>query len=82
MKKVAKEITDEMTGDEFQELIENIEKITALGKKIQASRLAQRTIILLLHDITKLPKSQIRFVLNALPELNTIFLKPKKKSKK
>lgn len=79
MKKAAKEVTDEMTKDEFKELVANIEQVSALGKKLKASRLNERAILLLVQGIVKLPQSHIREVLDALPELERRYLKPKKK---
>lgn len=82
MSKAAKEVTDEMTKDEFKELVVNIEQVSALGKKIQASRLSERAIILLIQDRipVQISRSTIRGVLKALPDLERRYLKPKKKS--
>lgn len=83
MNKIAKKVTDEMTEDEFKELVANIEQVSALGKKIKASRLTERAILILIRDSTVgLSMGDIRAVLKVLPELEQRYLKPKSKSKR
>jgi hypothetical protein len=69
--------TDEEVPEELniEELAKAIEQLDAVGKKLKNSRLADRTIVLLLHDMTKLSKTQIKKVLDALPELKATYLK-------
>lgn len=50
-------------------------KLSNIGKQINESRLKQRAILLLLQDITKLPRNHIMYVLNALPILEETYLK-------
>lgn len=45
-------------------------------RKLSATRLKRDTIILLLHDATKIGKRQIEYVLNALGQLESNYLKP------
>lgn len=59
----------------FEALQAEILKLANVGKQIDASRLNQRALILLLHDTTKIPKSHIMYVLNALPLLEKKYLK-------
>lgn len=61
----------------FEEIEKSIIKLSEVGEKIEKSRLNRRTIILLLNDITKVPKSHIEYILNALPELKNKYLKKK-----
>jgi hypothetical protein len=51
--------------------------IAAAMKHLAASPLKRSTIILLIHDATKLPRRQIEQVLNALESLETAYLKPR-----
>lgn len=55
--------------EEVADLAEAIVRLADLGDALQASRLKQPALILLLHDITKVPKTHIKYVLNALPHL-------------
>jgi len=58
------------------EVLQNeIIKLANVGKQIEKSKLTQRAIILLLHDITKLPQRNIQYVLNALPALADKYIK-------
>jgi hypothetical protein len=46
-----------------------IKQLAEVGEALQAGKLKQKAIVLLLNDITKLPKTHITYVLNALPRL-------------
>jgi len=59
----------------FEVLQDEIVKLANVGRQIDASRLKQRAIVLLLHDHTKVPKANIRYILNALPALEEMYLK-------
>lgn len=63
----------------LEDIAEAIVKISELGKIIEKSRLNQRAIVLLIQNITKVNRSEITYILNALPQLEKQFLKPKKK---
>ncbi len=56
-------------------LAEHIERLSKVGAQLDASRLNRKAIVLLLHDITKVPKRDIEFILNALPRLKDFYLK-------
>lgn len=55
--------------NEVADLAEAILQVANIGEALNASRLKQKAIILLLHDITKVKKSDITYVLNALTHL-------------
>lgn len=57
-------------------LPEHIQKLSDLGKTINNSRLKQKVILLLLKDMTGLNLAHIETVLNALPLLESKYLKP------
>lgn len=63
-------------------LAEHIAKISQASSALKESRLKDHTVLLLLHDLTKLPRRDIRLVLDALPALETNYLKPKKLEQK
>lgn len=58
-----------------QILAEHIRDIAIAGKVLAASPLKQKTIIVLLENMTKLPQYKIKQVLDALPQLEKEFLK-------
>ena len=60
---------------QFEVLQAEILKLSNVGKQIENSRLTQRAIILLLHDLTKVPRAHIKYILNALPALEGKYLK-------
>lgn len=62
-----------------EKLAESITQLAEMGRLLAASPLKQDTIILLLHHATKVGKKDIAYILNALPELERTYLKPKKK---
>jgi hypothetical protein len=59
----------------IEEIAESIQKLSDGMKVLNSSRLKQETIVLLLHHVTKVRKSDINDILNALPELERTFLK-------
>lgn len=62
-----------------QILAEHIEKLAAIGKQLDESRLTKRVIVLLLHDMTvDIPMGKIGQILDALPLLAETYLKKKK----
>jgi hypothetical protein len=65
-----------------EQLADAITKLSEAGKALATSRLKQETIVLLLHNMTKVGKKDIVFILNALPEMQRTFLKPETKSVK
>ena len=48
-------------------------------KRISESRINRRGLVALIQDSTKMPKSQIEYVLNSLESLETTYLKKKLK---
>ena len=56
-------------NDEVADIAEAIVKVAEVGEVIQQGRLKQKAVVLLLHDITKVRKTDITYILNALPHL-------------
>ncbi len=73
------EIRDAEQTDEI--IATAIIELAAGMKRLDKGPLKRETVVTLLHDHTKLSKTQIRIVLNALEALGEIFLKPKDKAK-
>lgn len=59
----------------LEDMAEHIAKLSKLGKEFMNSRLKHRTVVLLLHDLTGISKTNIVNVLKALPDLEKEFLK-------
>lgn len=59
-------------------IAQSIKDISDAMKKINSGRLKQDAIVVLLQDVTRLPKKHIKMVLDAMECLQSIFLKPKK----
>ena len=59
----------------FEEIADAVVELSKIGKAIESSRMKQRTVILLLHHKTKVSKTDIAYVLNALPDLERHYLK-------
>jgi len=55
--------------EDVADIAEEILKLANIGEQLDRSRLKQKAVILLLHDITKVRKNDIKYVLNALPSL-------------
>ena len=53
--------------------------IASAAKKIASTRLSQRALILLIHDVSKVGKRDIELVLNNLEQLEDLWLKPVKR---
>jgi len=54
---------------------EAILEIGKVGQQIKASKLKQRAVLLLIRDVTSLNMGDIAAVLNAIPELEKLYLK-------
>lgn len=54
---------------------QDIKALSNFGKNIQASKLKQKAVILLLHHMTSLPQRDIKAVLDAIPLLEKEYLK-------
>lgn len=68
----------EVLGDALEIVAQNIEKLSAIGQAIKASRLTEVAVLTLLKHSTGLYQNQVKIVLDALPELEKNYLKPKK----
>ena len=65
-----------MTDNQVEDINENVAniaeeilKLANLGEQLNQSRLKQKAVILLLHDISKVKKTDIMYILNSLPSL-------------
>lgn len=60
-------------------LAQHIEQISKAMSEINHGPLEKDTIILLIHDVTKLPRRDIKKVLDACEVLANIYVKPRVK---
>lgn len=60
-------------------LAQHIQQVSESMAQINRGRLKKDTIILLIHDITKLPRRDIKKVLDACEVLGNVYVKPKGK---
>lgn len=56
----------------------DITLVTGAAKAIMSSGLTERALIVLIQDITGLPKGQIKRVIDALEKLSPTYVKPKR----
>ena len=69
-------------GADYERIATSIRQIGDVAKKLSASGLNRDCQILLLHDATKVPKRDIKLILDALPNLPKWYLKqPEPKSR-
>ena len=66
---MSKEITEQDINEEFADLAEALLKMSQVGDAITNSRLKNRTIYLLIRDMTGVNFGDIGRVLDALPRL-------------
>lgn len=59
----------------LEQIANNIEKAANFGEAIKNSALKAETIVILLHEATRVSKKDIRLILKALPELKKEYLK-------
>lgn len=59
----------------FEVMAQSIKNLAELGKKIKASKLSQRAVLVLLRDMTGESMETIRKILDSLPELEKRYLK-------
>lgn len=59
----------------LQDLTEEIRKISQLGKAINSSDLNRRALSILISEMTKVSRSNVILVLDALPKLEQEYLK-------
>lgn len=62
--------------DDWTEIAKAVRATAAMAKKMTASGLSQRAIVLLIQDATRVSQRDIIAVLNALPKLADWALKP------
>lgn len=67
---------NEITQDEmFEPIVTAIQEVSDAFKKLQASKVKERVILLLIRDQTNLPLTDIQQVLNAAANLKSKYLK-------
>lgn len=59
----------------FSVLASSIKELSKVGNQLKNSPLNEKAIVLLLQDMTKLSRDDIKKVLNALPLLEKTYLK-------
>jgi hypothetical protein len=70
-------MSKEITQDEmFEPIVTAIQEVSDVFKKLQASKVKERVILLLIRDSTNLPLTDIQQVLNAASQLKSKYLKP------
>jgi hypothetical protein len=60
---------------ELEIIAQDIAKLAQVGRNIAASRLKQKTILILLSHFTGLGQHNIKTILDALPQLEKTYLK-------
>ena len=60
---------------QIEVLAESIVKLSKFGEQLKSTKLKERTILLLLHDTTKVPMREIKTILDALPTLAKKYIK-------
>lgn len=71
--------TVEPTADDYKRIAESILRVGDVGKRLAASGLSRRAILVLLRDATNLPMGDIKLVLDALPQLSKFYLSAQSK---
>lgn len=61
----------------FEVIAQDIEKISHAMELIAKTRISQKMLIVLIGHHTKIGSEKIKVILNALGELESIYLKPK-----
>lgn len=70
-------MSKEITRDEmFEPIVTAIQEVSDAFKKLQASKVKERVILLLIRDQTNLGLSEIQAVINAAANLKAKYLKP------
>ena len=67
----------EVLQHELNIIAEHIEHVSKAAEVFNASRLKQKTILVLLKHMTGLPERDIKTVLEAMPLLDKEYLKPR-----
>lgn len=63
--------------DDYERIAAGIRAIGDVGKKLSATGLNRNATILIIHDATKVPKRDIKLILDALPNLPRWYLTAK-----
>lgn len=61
--------TPEQTDNDYAKVAQAIQRVGELGKRLSASGLSRRAVLVLLHDATKVPIRDIKLVLDELEAL-------------
>ncbi len=72
---------EETVFEMTEELANSIVEISKAMEIIKKSRIKQKVLILLIHDLSKVGKRDIEYVLNSLSAIEREYLKPKSQSK-
>lgn len=73
--KIVSKDGERVVGEALEVIAEHIEALSAVGRAIKASRLTETAILTLLRHQTGMYQNQIKQVLDAIPELETKYLK-------
>lgn len=70
-------IIKQVEGDEIptEIIATHIAALARMGKNIKASRLKEKTMLVLLNHMTSVPQKEIKKILDALPQLEKQYLK-------
>lgn len=68
-------IKDDLNPETPELLADSIVKISDMADKFFSTQLNKKCIVLLLHDITRLPRRDIEMVLDNLPKLKSYYIK-------
>ncbi len=74
--------TDEQNPEPLELIAKAIIDVSDAFDKINKSQLQRRTVVLLLHDLTKIPKGQIEKILDNAPKLKGWYTKEIQKAEK
>ena len=58
----------------IEDMVQEIEKLSRIFARLNESRLKRRTVVLLIHDATKVSKRDINAILDAVPDLANRYL--------
>lgn len=75
------ELKTEVSQHELEIIAKHIERLTKATEALRTSRLKEKTILILLKDMTGMAQRDIKIVLDALPLLAKEYLKPEPPSK-
>jgi len=71
-------MSEDLLEINLEEIAQDIQELSKIGEKLKNSRLNERAVILLIQSETKLPKRDIKYVLDTLPQLEKLYLKKEK----